>query len=71
MVKFETENVLQTADGDLTIGVGCGKSCCEGRFFLNVYGDSPRTYNKMSLTREDLKKLKAIIDRLDSAPKTE
>lgn len=63
MMKFSEENVVQTEDGDLTIGIGCGE-CCRGRYKLSVYGNNPRTYNNISFSKEELKKLGDIIARI-------
>lgn len=66
MMKFDKENVVQTANGDtVVIAPGCENSqCCGGKFFLDIFGNSARTYNKGSFTKEELKKLGAIINRL-------
>jgi hypothetical protein len=64
MMKFDIENVVQTGDGDtLSIAVGCGE-CCHGNFIISMFGNSPRTYNKGTFTRAELKKLGTIIARL-------
>lgn len=66
MIKFDDENVVQTVNGDnIVIGVGCeNSSCCGGKYHLDIFGNSPRTYNKGILTKEELKKLGEIIQRL-------
>lgn len=66
MIKFDTQNVVQTKTGDtLSIGVGCKDSpCCDGTFVLSVFGNNPRTYHQGKFTKEELKKLGDIINRL-------
>lgn len=64
MMKFDEKNVVQTETGDtLSIGVGCG-DCCQSRFLISVFGNSPRTYFQGTFTKDELKKLGAIINRL-------
>lgn len=66
MMKFDKDNVVQTETGDtLVIAVGCENSkCCGGTFMIDIFGNTPRTYNKGTLTKEELKKLGDIINRL-------
>lgn len=66
MIKFDTKNVLQTANGDtLSIGVGCDfGECCKDKFIVTMYGAAPRTYHQGTFTKDELKKLGEMIARL-------
>lgn len=66
MMKFNKDNVVQTANGDtLNIAEGCtGSQCCGGKFLISMFGNAPRQYHQGTFTKEELKKLGAIIARL-------
>lgn len=66
MMKFDKDNVVQTATGDtVSIAVGMeGCPCCKDTFKLSVFGNSPRTYWQGTFSKDELMKLGAIINRL-------
>lgn len=59
MMKSSPENIVQTETGDtISISVGCG-DCCESKFLVSMFGNSPRTYHQGKFTKDE-----AVIERL-------